>query len=71
MSCCHPTIQTNMYDREDVPQHLAGLVAPLAVWDYLFAMQRRCKRLEAQLAAASLSVAEPGSGKRTPAKDET
>jgi hypothetical protein len=53
---CQPTVQTNKYDHEDLPRHLAGLVAPIAVWDYVFALQRRVKRLEGALVAASSSV---------------
>ena len=48
---CQETMQSNIFDYNQVPHYLAGMYAPLAVWEYMFALQRRVEKLERELAA--------------------
>lgn len=49
MSGCRPNFQSTLFDQplaKKLPTHLGGLEAPLAVWEYVFALLRRIETLE-------------------------
>lgn len=48
---CRPTLQTNRFDRLELPERLQGHVAPMVVWEYIDWLQRRVAKLEAEAAA--------------------
>lgn len=51
---CQANFQTTLMDTPEakaLPDHLRGMVAPLSLWEYCFALQRRNRRLEEQFKA--------------------
>jgi hypothetical protein len=51
---CQPNWQSTLMDTPEaraLPRHLHGMVAPVAVWEFVFSLMRRVKTLEAKVRA--------------------